>query len=202
MSDLHTDKVMQQGDADAKQPRPAFGWRAALISVLLLLIGAAILFPVFSSPHSHRPSNRPLSNLKQLALASYMYATDYDDLLPPAETWMDHIDPYSKNEQILHDPSIKDRKDDEYGFAFFDPASCINPWSVRDSDKVPLLFQSVLMRRNAHGDLSTLPAVPRDEKMNIVAFLDGHARGFPPTWPNGPISIVIDPSLDESGAKE
>jgi hypothetical protein len=44
MSDLHTDKVMQQGDADAKQPRPAFGWRAALISVLLLVIGAAISY--------------------------------------------------------------------------------------------------------------------------------------------------------------
>ncbi len=201
MSDLQTYKVMQEGDADGKPQRPVFGWRAALISVLLLLLGIAILFPVFTKvKNGHRSPT--LSNMKQLALATLMYATDFDEHLPPAETWVDVIEPYHKNDFITHDPSINDRKDDEYGFAFFEPVSGLDTRTVRDPDMVPMLFQSVLMARNAHSDLSTLPSIPRNGKANWVALLDGHAKAFPPTWPNGPITIVIDPSLDEGGAKE
>ncbi len=200
MSDLHTYKVMQEGDADGKYPRPAppstevSRWFVASFACFVLLILAVILFPVVTKDRGSRRSIT-LSNMKQLALATMMYTDDNDEHLPPAESWMDVIEPYHKNDRIAHDDSIKDRKDDEYGFAFFEPVSCINPWSVVDQAGVPMLFQSVLMGRNAHSDLSTLPSIPRNGKMNIIAFLDGHAKAFPPTWPEYPITVVIDPSL-------
>ena len=202
MSDLHTYKVMQEGDADGKSPRPAFGWPAALISVLLVFVGATILYPVFTGGGIIDHKYSALSNAKQLALANLLYATDYDEHLPSAENWMDALELYTKNEWAFRDPDIKDRKDDEYGYAFFKPLSCVDTRTVLDPDQVPLVFQSVLMLRNARSDLSTLPAIPRNGKANCVAFLDGHVRSLPPTWPNGPITIVIDPSPDEGGAKE
>ncbi|MEX2242242.1 MAG: hypothetical protein WD716_00185 [Fimbriimonadaceae bacterium] len=165
------------------------------IVVVLLLIGGAILYPVLMGVTGEGHRRHPLSNLKMLAIANIMYAYDYDERLPPAEAWMDVLGPYTKNEQLFHDPSIKDRKPDEHGLAFFEPLSGIDTRTVLDPDKVPLMFQSVLMGRNAHSDLSTLPAVPRNGKVNYVALLDGHVKGFPPTWPEHPITLVIGPSL-------
>jgi prepilin-type processing-associated H-X9-DG protein len=169
--------------------------------VAVLLVIAAILYPVFARGRNGHPRNQALSNLKQLALGALFYSTDHDERLPMAETWMDVLVPYTKNIEF-HDPSIKDRKPDEHGFAFFEPLSGVDTRTVLDPDKVPLMFQSVLMGRNAHSDLSTLPAVPRERDRNHVAFVDGHVKGFPPTWPTSPITITIGPTNDEGGEKE
>jgi len=208
MRDLHTYKAMQEGDGDGKYPRPVAphapvnGWLVAVVAVVVLFTVAAILYPVFAQVRNGHPRNYTLSNLKQLALANLMYAYDYDEHLPPAEAWMDVLGPYTKNEQLFHDPSIKDRKPDEHGVAFFDALSGVDTRTVLDPDKVPLLFQSVLMGRNAHSDLSTLPAVPREKDRSYVAFVDSHVKAFPPTWPTGPITIVIGPTDDGGGEKE
>lgn len=174
----------------------------ALAVLAILAIGAFILFPVFarSSHGGHRDS--VMGNLKQLALATIMYAADYEERLPPAEKWMDVIEPYHKNTMILHDPTIKDAKEDEYGFAFFEPVSFADLERIANLGEVPMVFQSVLLGRNAHSDLRTLPSVPRNGKSNWVSFLDGHAKAFPPTWPHGPITIVIDPSGAGGGEKK
>ncbi len=201
MSDLHTYKVMQEGDADgndraASSRSRANGWLVFAVVLLSLFIIAAIMFPYFTFYHDHGPGpSHTISNLKQIALANLIYATDYDEHLPLADNWMDVLEPYTKNEDILHDPEIKDRKVDEYGYAFFKPISGVDTRAVRDPEKVPLVFQSILMLRNARSDLSTLPVIPRNGKANCVAFIDGHAKAFPPTWPEHPITVVIDPSL-------
>src|SRR5947209_7161741 len=48
------------------------------------------------------------SNLKQLALATLMYAQDYDDRLPVRRNWSDGIYPYLKNRSVYVCPSASD----------------------------------------------------------------------------------------------
>jgi prepilin-type processing-associated H-X9-DG protein len=95
---------------------------------------------------------------------------------------MDVIYPYTKNETILHDPEIEPRDDSEYGFAFHKPLSLADTRSVQHHEREPLVFQSVLMLRNARSDLSSLPPVPRSPDGNAVAFLDGHVERLPAGW--------------------
>ncbi len=204
MSDLHTNKVMQEGDASAGG-WPRLSPRQASLAIFLAFSAFVVIylvfFPVIVTDGVGR-GRETLSNLKQIALSNLMYATDYDARLPLAETWMDALKPYAKNDQIFHDPDIEDRKTVEYGIAFFKPISGINAWTVRQQEEVPLVFQSILMGRNARSDLSTLPAIPRNGKANCVAFIDGHAKAFPPTWPEHPITVVIDPSLAKEPKRE
>lgn len=175
----------------------------ALIVLAILAIVVVILFPVFARPSHTGHRNYVISNLKQLALATMMYAADYDEHLPPAEKWMDAIYPYHKNSQIHHDPTVVDSEQDEYGIAFFDPVSLADLNAIANVGDVPMVFQSVLMGKNAHSDLRTLPFVSRNKSpVNFVALLDGHVKGFPPTWPEHPITIVLDPSSNKGDAKE
>ena len=194
MSDLHTYKVMQQGDADAKPPDrgQANAWLVVVVSLVLLIVVVAILFPVFAkAPMGHHgPST--ISNLKVIGLANIMYSSDYDEHLPPADTWMDaYFDPYLGEIRYCIDPRMEDRKEGEHGFAFLSALSCVDTTSVAKPETAPLVFQSSLLGRNAHSDLSTLPTVPRGGEVNSVVFLDGHVKSFPPTWPETPVTIVM-----------
>jgi prepilin-type N-terminal cleavage/methylation domain-containing protein/prepilin-type processing-associated H-X9-DG protein len=56
-----------------------------LVVIAIIAILAAILFPVFAQARSKARQATSISNLKQLALADLMYATDYDGTFAPAE---------------------------------------------------------------------------------------------------------------------
>ncbi|MEA3401690.1 MAG: DUF1559 domain-containing protein, partial [Armatimonadota bacterium] len=53
-----------------------------LVVIAIIAILAAILFPVFSRAREKARQASCLSNLKQIGLATIMYATDYDDTMP------------------------------------------------------------------------------------------------------------------------
>ena len=70
------------------RPRP-FGWRCGAFTLIELLaviaivaILAAFLFPVFSHVRERARRTACLSNLRQLALATFQYAQDSDDRYP------------------------------------------------------------------------------------------------------------------------
>ena len=54
-----------------------------LVVIAIIAILAAILFPVFARARAKARQTKCLSNLKQIGLAFHMYASDYDELLPP-----------------------------------------------------------------------------------------------------------------------
>lgn len=57
-----------------------------LVVIAIIAILAAILFPVFAQAREKARQTACLSNVKQIGLASMMYAEDYDELLFPPQT--------------------------------------------------------------------------------------------------------------------
>jgi hypothetical protein len=102
-------------------------WRS-LLGVLCVAVVAAILFPVFAVPGTghHRPP--VMSHMKQLATGSLIYASDHDELFPPADRWMTATLPVVKNEFLYDDPSLDSGR---YGFAFYTPSQAFPPSKSR-----------------------------------------------------------------------
>jgi len=87
-----------------------------LVVIAIIAILAAILFPVFARARESARKTSCASNIRQLTLASLMYAQDYDELLPcdyyACNSLTTHallvgqVTPYIRNTQILYCPSI------------------------------------------------------------------------------------------------
>jgi len=83
-----------------------------LVVIAIIAILAAILFPVFAKAREKARQTSCLSNLKQIATATLMYAQDYDETMPryyhatPINfTAQTSLQPYMKNEQLWVCPS-------------------------------------------------------------------------------------------------
>ncbi len=92
--------------------RSGFTLIELLVVIAIIAILAAILFPVFARARAKAQQNSCLSNVKQLALATIMYASDNNDTLPPVHEgvwtnpvcWHIVLQPYIKNRGILECP--------------------------------------------------------------------------------------------------
>jgi len=99
--------------------RKGFTLIELLVVIAIIAILAAILFPVFARAREKARQTSCLSNVKQILLASLMYAQDYDEMMPVghigpdpqndprATIWFNIIQPYAKNTQLYTCPSFK-----------------------------------------------------------------------------------------------
>ena len=93
--------------------RKAFTLIELLVVIAIIAILAAILFPVFARAREKARQASCQSNLKQLALASKMYGSDYDESVTPGNMntgatfylWSNLLTPYTKNTQLFICPS-------------------------------------------------------------------------------------------------
>lgn len=96
--------------------KKAFTLIELLVVIAIIAILAAILFPVFAQAKNAAKGTQSISNVRQTATASLIYATDYDDLFVSQwvgpensygwqQSWIMLSLPYMKNYQILKDPN-------------------------------------------------------------------------------------------------
>jgi len=103
--------------------RCAFTLTELLVTVAVLSLLVAVLFPVFVRPReSGGRKNICLLNLKQIGLGITQYAQDYNEVFPlesvsnlpsgapnynPPYGWADALQPYLKSTQIFYCPLVK-----------------------------------------------------------------------------------------------
>jgi len=102
-----------------------------LVVIAIIAILAAMLFPTFARARESARASTCLSNLKQIALATLLYAQDYDERFPLAEYWGEYpvkqywfgyrlgpgqfdtsrglLQPYLKTDEIQRCPSFVGR---------------------------------------------------------------------------------------------
>ena len=94
--------------------KKAFTLIELLVVIAIIAILAAILFPVFAQAKAAAKKTASLSNVKQTALGSLMYAGDADDNFSfgsgndwyyPNGSWIWNTQPYIKSYPMLVDPS-------------------------------------------------------------------------------------------------
>jgi prepilin-type processing-associated H-X9-DG protein len=93
--------------------RRAFTLVEFLIIVGVLLVIAAILFPIFARARRTDRKSSCSSNLKQISLGFRQYTQDYDENYPPVVAsaqsgyfgWADLLQPYLKSTMIYQCPS-------------------------------------------------------------------------------------------------
>ena len=139
-----------------------------------VLVVAAIVFPMFAVAKSgHGPSAACMKHLYRMMGALQVYDTD-NGALPPADRWMDAALPDPKDELVLHCPTFADHPS-IYGYAVQSRLSGKSLQSLEDPTAEPLVFESVLLGRNAHTDKPILPGFRRHGGQ-FVAYASGEVQ--------------------------
>lgn len=106
--------MKQRNEAISRERKGAFTLIELLVVIAIIAILAAILFPVFAQAKRAAKDASALSGIKQTGTALIMYSADYDDTIVqweyanPTDSWTPWpilIHPYTKNTDILFDPS-------------------------------------------------------------------------------------------------
>ncbi len=116
-----------------------------------------------------------MSNQKQLALGFLMYAQDYDEKFPPANRWADGTTPYLKSKAVYNCPEVK-----EFGYAFSTAMSRKPLSKIAEPSKERLLFDSLILKKNAYGKEKDIDKRRHAEFGFIQAFVDGHVKRITP----------------------
>lgn len=163
-----------------------------IIVVAIMLILAAILYPVFQRPTHHGGSRESScrSNLKQIGLAFMQYAQDYDDQkFPPvanahAGYWAGSLQPYVKSWQIFQCPSEPNRKLKKTDYYYNARLAGVEQQKIGAPNVTILAGEGTGDQLNSYH-LSQLPALWRTEEKSPAwrhldsanyLFADGHAK--------------------------
>jgi len=134
---------------------------AAFMLLAALAIFAAILFPVFGRAKDKAQATVCLSNIKQLGVALTMYTTDYQEHLPPADSWEEAVAPYIMNAEILACPVTGKH------YIFNEALSGLDMKDIDNPVETPMLWEPALDAEGLVG--------PHEGRFN-VCYVDGHAQ--------------------------
>jgi hypothetical protein len=152
-------------------------WTMALVSCFGCCL--ACLLPVFAGARDSSKNAVCMINLRQSSEGMIQYTADHDDRFPPASHWMDLTRQYVDRD-VFRCPVLQDKDPQAYGYAMDVRMSGKRQADVEILSRTPLLFESILTYRNAHGPFGGFPNPPRHGPTNRVAFADGSVRPLTP----------------------
>jgi len=172
--------IRTAGEHDAVPARRRSGWSQVLVVAATLLILSAVLYPVLNLIRQKQASEEQdaasarqcLSNLKDLGLASLIYAHDYDDHLPATEEWPGVLVPYlgqTEDSPVFWCPEDTDPTHWP-SYAMVPSLSRADLNSVGDWDKQALLYDA-----EADGSFARRHIAGTGARGGNAAYLDGHA---------------------------
>jgi prepilin-type processing-associated H-X9-DG protein len=150
---------------------------------LALVVGIVgfVAFSMLTIPGGSPPRyNSCMSQVNQLGLGVIMYSGDFDDKAPPRDAWMDVIDPYIKNKDLLTCPLVAEKKMLGHGYAFNSLLDSKDIAHVKDAATTPMIYDSINYGPNASDPVNSLPHPGRHDGKNVVGYVDGHAAGKAP----------------------
>jgi prepilin-type N-terminal cleavage/methylation domain-containing protein/prepilin-type processing-associated H-X9-DG protein len=161
-----------------------------LVVIAIIAILAAILFPVFAQAREKARQTACLSNTKQLALSQQMYIQDYDEVFPLwaywtpiikingwKQTWVQLLQPYTKNMQVFKCPS-----DNNEGLNLYWDTS-----DAQDSWKACSYWQNAYITRwSGYSGRSSVALPEFNFPATTVTFCEGPTNNGQHTWTGPP----------------
>jgi hypothetical protein len=159
----------------AKTILKGIGCLAALVIAWQAYLWVPVLWDLWragygqtEAQHGYSATNQ--DNLRALHTALMRYH-ESEEKFPPADKWMDAIEPYLYTEDLkkgeeqkkLVHPMFWPPNGRDFGYALNDACAGKYKDDIKDPDNTPLVFDSKDTSRNAHGDPKKLaPAPPRE----------------------------------------
>jgi hypothetical protein len=154
---------------------------------LMMIILAAIMFPVFAQAREKAREQGCMSNVGKMTLGMQMYVQDYDMTFPESRNWMAKTQPYINNPAVNHCPSVSSRSGEviggAFGYAFNSRLSKASEAKVSDPYQTGMIYDSSTLTESASDPLTSLPMPPRHfnhVKCDLLGFVDGHAQAYTP----------------------
>lgn len=175
--------------------RKAFSFWEVVVVLTIMVILAAILFPVFNrgTPTPNRERSFCQSNLKQLALGVEQYIQDYNEKYPPTQnatgSWAELVFPYVKSEQIFQCLSDKRRITSKTTDYFINARLAGIEANTLDFKSLTILMGDGMGDSAPSYHLSQLPDAWRADENSPAwrhldganyAFAAGHVKAFKP----------------------
>lgn len=146
--------------------------KVALAISLVIILLAALLYPVLRDPTAKAKQAICLSNMKQLGYAMFLYAEKHDGRLPNASAWVDELVPYQGNGWGYRCPKNPDKG---ISYAFNSRLDGLKLDDIKSPDDTVMLFES-RTGRNRHGGPELFPDEPRHPGGCNILFVSGRAK--------------------------
>ncbi len=150
----------------------------AAFCVVALLVGAAVLLPVFSQAKFAAQTSACLSEIKQLNLGIQLYVADNDGNYPAANDWYTRAT--ASSGKRFQCPMVAKDDPKAVGFALNKALAGLPDAKVADRRETVLVFESLDLGENVAGGPELIPIPGRhgsgNSRSSTFGFADGGAR--------------------------
>lgn len=121
-----------------------------------------------------RNSAQCRTNIDQLTRGMLLYASDYNDVLPPAQNWQTLLQPYVKATQVFNCPSLS--ATGQSGYGYLESLAGQTLAAISGPSTTPFIFESIDLTPSAHGQEGSILSTPRHNKEIWIGYADGKVR--------------------------
>jgi len=145
--------------------------------LLVVPLFAALLLPALSQAKGKAQTIHCMNNLKQVALAGFLYADDHK-AFPPTTNWCEALTPYFGGGLPLKCPAGDKEKPCHY--AYNSKLDRLEQAKVLAPAQTVAFFECEIGGWNIAGGPELLPKVPRHRNAIVIVFADGHSEAVTP----------------------